>query len=313
MHLFTYLAGDLALPGRQVGTLGIDINLAVQAYCTAYPAEGSNLPLHPVSLLDWLGLKRQGLQLIQKSTDWILEKFSNVDEASWQEGMLFEFDTVSLLAPIPNPGKVICIAGNYPAPGKMEKPEHPTVFLKPSSGVTGDSQPLVIPALAQNVAYEVELAVVIGSRGMHLSSENAASCIAGYTLANDVGDRILEKRTTQWTSGKLFDTFTPMGPVLVTPDDLKQTGDLKMVTKVDGQIVQQGSTAQMFFDIPYLISILSELTTLLPGDVILSGSPKLMGDTPNPTVAIKPGDIVEVSIENLGTLTNPAIAEGQAV
>ena len=111
----------------------------------------------------------------------------------------------------------------------------------------------------------------------------------------------------------MFDTFTPMGPVLVTPEDLKQTGDLKMVTKVNGQIVQQGSTSQMFFDIPQLISTLSELTTLLPGDVILSGSPKLMGDTPNPTIAIKPGDIVEVSIENLGTLTNPAIAEGQAV
>ena len=189
MHLFTYLAGDQAFPGRQVGTLGIDINLAVQAFSKVYPAEVSNLPSNPVSLLDWLGLKRQGLQLIQKSTDWILEQYLTVEEASWQEGMVFEFDTVSLLAPIPNPGKVICIAGNYPAPGKMEKPEHPTVFLKPSSGVTGDNQPLVIPALAQNVAYEVELAVIIGSRGRHLSSENALSCIAGYTLANDVGDR----------------------------------------------------------------------------------------------------------------------------
>jgi len=313
MHLFTYLAGDQAVPGRQVGTLGIDINLAVQAFCSAYPAEGRNLPFNPVSLLDWLGLNSEGLQLIQKSTDWILEQYLNVEEASWQEGMIFEFDTVSLLAPIPNPGKVICIAGNYPATGKMEKPEHPTVFLKPSSGVIGDNQPLVIPALAQNVAYEVELAVIIGSRGRHLSIENALSCIAGFTIANDVGDRILEKRTTQWTSGKMFDTFTPMGPVLVTPDDLKQTDALEMHTKVNGQIVQHGSTAQMFFDIPQLISLLSELTTLLPGDVILSGSPKMMGDTPNPTIAIKPGDFVEVSIEPLGTLSNPAIAEGQAL
>lgn len=313
MHLFTYLAGDRAVPGRQVGTLGIDIALAVQAFCRTYPSESLDFSFNPVSLLDWLGLKSEGLALIQKSTDWILEQYLNVEEASWQSGMVFELDTVSLLAPIPNPGKVICIAGNYPAPGKMERPEHPTVFLKPSSGVTGDNQPLVIPELAQNVAYEVELAVVIGSRGRHLSIENASNCIAGYTIANDVGDRILEKRTTQWTSGKLFDTFTPMGPVLVTPDDLKKTSDLKMVTKVNGQIVQQGSTAQMFFDVPQLISLLSELTTLLPGDVVLSGSPKLMGETPNPTVAIQPGDFVEVSIENLGTLSNPAFAEGQAV
>ncbi len=311
MYLFTYVVDHRPAPGRQVGALGVDISLATQAFCEDHPAECEELTETPVSLLDWIRLGSTGLRLIERATDWILNSYAKKDESSWLKGIVFEFDSVGLLAPIPNPGKVICIAGNYPAQGKMEKPEYPTVFLKPSSGVIGDEQNVIIPALAKNVAYEVELAVVIGSRTRNVAPEEGLGSVAGYTLANDMGDRMLEKRTSQWTSGKMFDTFTPMGPVLVTPDELRDAGTLEMTTRVNGQVVQQGNIDQMFFDIPNLVSMLSELTTLEPGDVILSGSPKLMGESPNPSVAVKPGDVVEVSIEKLGTLTNTAIAEEQ--
>ena len=309
MYLFTYLSQDHPAPARQVGALGIDINHSIQVYCRSHQVECPESTEARTSLAEWLTRGEEGLSLIQNATDWILESFSKVDEMSWQENILFEFDSVSLCAPIPNPGKVICIAGNYPAQGKMDKPEFPTVFLKPSSGVVGDGHNVILPAAAKNVAYEVELGVVIGRRARNIAPENALACVAGYTLANDMGDRLLEKRTSQWTSGKMFDTFTPMGPVLVTPDELAQKDALEMTTKVNGVIVQHGRTDQMFFDIPHLVSILSELTTLLPGDIILSGSPKLMGETPNPAVSVKAGDRVEVSIEKLGTLFNPAIAE----
>ena len=173
----------------------------------------------------------------------------------------------------------------------------------------GDQQSVIIPGAAESVAYEVELAVVIGKRGRNLSSKDALSVVAGYTLANDLGDRLLEKRTSQWTSGKMFDTFTPMGPYLVTPDELPDPGNLEMFTRVNDQVVQRGNTSQMFFDVPQLVSYLSTLTTLEPGDVILTGSPKLMDGEPNPLVKLKPGDVVEVNIEQLSSLVNPVINE----
>jgi 2-keto-4-pentenoate hydratase/2-oxohepta-3-ene-1,7-dioic acid hydratase in catechol pathway len=163
--------------------------------------------------------------------------------------------------------------------------------------------------VAESVTYEVELAVVIGKRGRNLTLQETLSVIAGYTIANDLGDRLLEKRTSQWTSGKMFDTFTPMGPILITPEDLINTSNLALFTKVNDRIVQKGNSSQMFFDVPQLISYLSTLTTLDPGDVVLTGSPKLMDGEPNPYVVLKPGDFVQVGIETIATLTNPVIAE----
>jgi 2-keto-4-pentenoate hydratase/2-oxohepta-3-ene-1,7-dioic acid hydratase in catechol pathway len=166
-----------------------------------------------------------------------------------------------------------------------------------------------IPANAHNVAYEVELAVVIGRRCRQVSPEDALDNVAGYTLANDMGDRVLEKRTTQWASGKMFDTFTPLGPVMVTRDELNPFDTLEMSTHLNGNLVQHGFITGMFFNVPDLVSIISELTTLYPGDVLLCGSPKMIDDKPNPSIAIKPGDLIEVSIEKLGTLSNQAISE----
>jgi acylpyruvate hydrolase len=220
-----------------------------------------------------------------------------------------DFQHLSMLPPLPKPGKVICIAGNFPAAGKLTSPDYPIIFLKPSSSITGPGKPIWISENTTSVAYEVELAIVMAKRARRIEIQHALSYIGGYTLANDLGDRVLEKRTSQWTSGKMFDSFTPLGPSLVTPDEVPDISNLPMETWVNGQQVQKGDTGAMFFSPQYLISYLSHLTTLEPGDVILTGSPKLMNGEQAPTVALKPGDTVRVVIDGLGELINPVQEE----
>jgi 2-keto-4-pentenoate hydratase/2-oxohepta-3-ene-1,7-dioic acid hydratase in catechol pathway len=253
------------------------------------------------------------MKLCIAATDWVFGTMTISQLKAMRNEMVFNLRDVTFLAPIPRPGKVICIAGNYPTTKTANRPEYPTVFLKPSGGVIGDQQRIVIPRGVENVACEVELAVVIGERGRNLPPQEACSIIAGYTIANDLGDGLLEKRTSQWTSGKMFDTFTPMGPVMITPDEVDDTSNLDIFSRVNDRVIQKGNTSQMFFDVPQLVSYISTLTTLDPGDVILTGSPKLMEGEPNPNVTIRPGDCVQVGIETIATLTNPVIAEKEVL
>jgi acylpyruvate hydrolase len=199
---------------------------------------------------------------------------------------------------------------NYPN-GKPDciQPEYPILFLKPASGLTGAESRIQIPPVAGDVAYEAELVLVIGSRARYVTEEKALDDVAGYTMANDVGARDLEKRSSQWTSGKLMDTFTPLGPALVTPDEVPDPGDLPVVTLLNGQVVQRGNTRELFFSVPELVSYVSQLTTLEPGDLILTGSPKTVDGQPAPFLSLHPGDFIEITIGNLGTLCNPVVAE----
>ena len=311
MQLFSYKFEGQIRSGRLVGLLGIDLYRAAQSYLENFeaPAGWSKRPLSSLSDLAQLGAG--GLQLVKDSTDWVLQSSQEEDALSQKKGLVFEFDRLTVMAPIPRPGKIICIAGNYPVLENTAGPEYPTIFLKPSSGVIGDQAPIYLPRIAENVVCEVELAVVIGKRGKDIPVNEANSIIAGYTLANDLGDRVLEKRTSQWAMGKMFDTFTPIGPIMVTPTELRQTSNLKMFTRVNGQTVQMGNTSQMFFDVPYLISSISTLTTLEPGDVILTGSPKTIDGNANPSYVLKPGAMVEIGIEKVCTLVNPVKSESQ--
>lgn len=312
MRLISYQSRGQVRSARLIDGHGIDLNICATLYKKNNPS--AHLPARefPTQLVDLLLLGPEGLRFGQEATEWAMVFLKNTEIIADVDGFIFDINNVSLLAPIPRPGKVICIAGNYPAPGKMKKPEYPIVFLKPSGGVIGIGQVVVIPEVATNVAYEVELAVVIGKRSRNLRIGDVDSAIAGYTIANDIGDKLLEKRTSQWTTGKMFDTFTPMGPVLLTPDELDETGNLPMFTKVNGQLVQKGSTSQMFFDAKELVCYLSTLTALEVGDVILTGSPKLMDGNTNPIWNLSPGDMVEVKIEKLGSLINPVKAEKEA-
>jgi acylpyruvate hydrolase len=224
-------------------------------------------------------------------------------------GVSFPLEEIKLLSPIPRPGKIICIGLNYPGAIDAPRPTYPVIFLKAASSVIGSGDTVLLPRLSRQVFTEAELAVVIGSRAKHLTPETALSCVAGYTIANDLGAGDLEKRTSQWTTGKLMDTFCPLGPALLTTDELQRTDDLAMTTRINGKTVQRGNTRGMIFAVPFLVSYVSELATLEPGDVILTGSPKLLNGEPAPVVFLKPGDVVEVEIGGLGILRNPVADE----
>jgi 2-keto-4-pentenoate hydratase/2-oxohepta-3-ene-1,7-dioic acid hydratase in catechol pathway len=205
-----------------------------------------------------------------------------------------------LLAPVIPRSKVVGIGRNYAAHAAElghEVPAEPLVFLKPNTSVIGPGDPIQLPPQSREVHYEGELAVVIGRICRDVPRERVAEVVLGYTAANDVTARDLQKADGQWWRAKGFDTFCPLGPYLVTGID---PADLRLVTRRDGEVVQDGRTSAMIFDIPALVEHVSAAMTLLPGDVILTGTPAGVG----PIVA---GQRVEVEIEGIGTLSNPAV------
>ena len=206
-----------------------------------------------------------------------------------------------LLAPVIPRSKVIGVGLNY-AEHASEMDERagddPVVFLKPNTSVIGPEDPIRLPAGIGRVDHEGELAIVIGSLAKNVTREDFASVILGYTIANDVTARDLQARDGQWTRAKGFDTFCPLGPAIETEID---PSDIRIETRVDGDLRQVGSTNEMVHDIPSLIEFISSIWTLLPGDVILTGTPAGVGE-------IRDGEVVEVTISGLGTLKNPVIA-----
>jgi 2-keto-4-pentenoate hydratase/2-oxohepta-3-ene-1,7-dioic acid hydratase in catechol pathway len=209
-------------------------------------------------------------------------------------------DDVRLLAPVIPRSKVIGIGRNYAAHAAElgnEVPAEPLVFLKPNTSVIGPGDPIQLPVQSAEVHYEGELAVVIGRICRDVPRSRVDEVVLGYTVANDVTARDLQKTDGQWWRAKGFDTFCPLGPYLVTGLD---ASDLHLVTRRDGEVVQDGRTSQMIFDIPRLVEFVSAAMTLLPGDVILTGTPEGVGP-------ITEGQRVEVEIEGIGTLANPVV------
>lgn len=308
MRLVTYSTDHSPRLGAWMDSYVLDLQGAA-SHILASSAESELVATTSQSMLSLLQAGDEALVALGSFVD----RIALSSKKSWENlvklGILIPIKDVQLLAPLPAPGKVICVAGNYPSPGVDQKPDYPIIFLKPSSSVTGPGMPIILSNLTQNVAIEVELALVINKTARHVSQDDALDYIAGYILANDIGDRDLEKRTSQWTSGKMFDSFTPMGPWLVTKNELPDPNSLPMTSMVNEVVVQKGSTSQMFFNCAELVSLLSDLTTLYPGDVILTGSTKIMGDQPNPAIALTPGDTVTIKIEGLGELSNPVTKE----
>ena len=217
---------------------------------------------------------------------------------------------LTLAPPIPDPGKVICIGMNYPAGKEADRPDYPVVFLKPVSGLSAHNAPIRLARACVDVHYEAELAFVIADRCHNVPAEEARGHIAGYTIANDLGDQTVEKRTSQWASGKMFDTFTPVGPALVTADEIADPQDLLIRTWRNGELVQEASTREMLFNVDKILAYLSTLTTLYPGDLILTGSPKLFRGELRPQPPLQPGEEIKISIGSLGTLFN-VIEQGE--
>lgn len=234
--------------------------------------------------------------------------------AALSDGPVLTGKTIELLAPLPDPEKVICIGLNY-ADHAVETgkplPTEPVVFSKFPTAISGHQATIELPKVSQKVDYEAELVVVLGRGGRHIPRDRAWEYVGGYTCGHDVSARDwqLEKSGGQWLLGKSFDGFAPFGPELVTPDEIGNAGALDICLRLNGQIMQQSNTKQLIFPIDQLISYLSEVCTLKVGDVIFTGTPPGVGVARKPPVFLKSGDVVEVEIEKLGLLRNYFTAE----
>ena len=224
-------------------------------------------------------------------------------------------DVKKLLAPVA-PVAFLCIGLNYrqhAVETNAKIPEFPVLFMKPPAAVQNPGDPILLPTHLKSgeVDYECELAVVIGQRGKNISRERALDHVLGYTCANDVSARDWQRYWggSQWCRGKGFDTFAPLGPCLVTRDEIPNPNSLRVRSLVNGEVRQEANTSDMIFDVPRLIEFLSGSTTLLPGTVILTGTPSGVGMARKPPVWLKPGDTVTIEIERIGQLTNPVEAE----
>ena len=211
---------------------------------------------------------------------------------------------VRLGPPICQPSKIVCIGLNYRDHAQetgAKIPTEPVIFFKSTTALVGPNDNLVIPKNGTKVDWEVELAVVIGRRALYVSKDHALEYVAGYALHNDYSERVFQtERGGQWVKGKSCDTFAPLGPYLATPDELADPGNMKMWLKVNAETRQNSSTANMIFDVATLVSYVSEFMTLLPGDVISTGTPAGVGLGMKPPQYLKAGDVVELGIEGLG-------------
>lgn len=222
-------------------------------------------------------------------------------------------DEVTLRAPV-SPRKIVAIGLNYRdhiEEAGLDPPESPLVFAKFPSSMIGPGAPIVInPALTERVDWEVELGVVIGRSMRNVGTADALSHVFGYTVANDVSARDLQFADGQWVRGKSLDTFCPVGPWVVSPDEIPDPQALRLRTRVNGELVQDASTAQMVFSVAELLAYCSASFTLEPGDLLLTGTPWGCGEFMTPRRSLRDGDVVEVEIDGIGTLRNPVVAEG---
>jgi acylpyruvate hydrolase len=215
---------------------------------------------------------------------------------------------VELLPPVPNPGKTICIGLNYRAhaiEGGNPIPDYPAVFMRCTTSLASPGGAIIYPECSDKLDYEAELAVIIGKTARNVTAADALGYVAGYSCFNDGSVRDFQRKSTQWTMGKNFDSTGGFGPELVTPDELPAgAAGLRLVSRLNGEVMQDSNTADMIFDVATLIAILSEGMTLEPGDVIATGTPSGVGYARTPPVYMRPGDITEIEIECIGTLTN---------
>lgn len=218
---------------------------------------------------------------------------------------------VRLGPPVKRPGKLICIGLNYrkhAAESGMEAPKEPVVFFKASSSIVGPNDHIVIPRNSQKTDWEVELAVVIGKRASYIGREEALDYVAGYVLHNDVSEREFQlERGGQWVKGKSCDTFAPLGPYLVTRDEVPNPNNLRLWLTLNGKKVQDGNTTDFIFNVQEVISYLSQFMSLMPGDVISTGTPEGVGLGFKPPVYLRAGDVIELGIDGLGTARQEVI------
>lgn len=250
-------------------------------------------------------------QLLAAGPATVSEVFKQAREvlaASPDSSNVFQTTSIELGPPVPDPDKIICVGINYADHANeagLAKTEVPLFFAKYRNALTGPTSPILLPRVSSKIDYEGELAFVIGTRCKDVSEQDALQYVTGYTIMNDVSARDLQMRTSQYIAGKTLDTFAPMGPGIVPASAIPDPGAITLTTRVNGQVVQHASTASMIFSVAQIISFLSSLMTLEPGDIIATGTPSGVGFMRTPPLFLQNGDIVEVEIEGIGQLRNP--------
>jgi 2-keto-4-pentenoate hydratase/2-oxohepta-3-ene-1,7-dioic acid hydratase in catechol pathway len=262
----------------------------------------------PESMTDLLSLSPARLAALGEILDGVVEFF----HGDLKFDRLFApLASSKFYAPMLSPGKIICVGRNYAdhaKEGSNPVPTAPMLFLKSNNTVCAPGDPIVLPPVSEKVDYEAELAVVIGKGGKNIPEDKAYEHVAGYMCLNDVSARDIQKSDGQWFRGKSCDTFAPMGPWIVTKDEIPNPHGLRISLTLNGETMQDASTDSMIFKIPTLISYISRSITLECGDVISTGTPEGVGAHRTPPTFLKPGDTVSVTVEKIGTLTNPVAA-----
>jgi 2-keto-4-pentenoate hydratase/2-oxohepta-3-ene-1,7-dioic acid hydratase in catechol pathway len=263
-----------------------------------------------VPLPAWLDLDDEWLVKVGHIHESLIKNAARAE--TLPRGAVLPTADVVLGPPVPRPGKIVCVGLNYrdhAAESKMAVPASPVTFSKYVTSIVGPDTPIALPAVSTQVDYEAEMAVVIGRRAKHVPIERAWDYVLGYMNFNDVSARDLQFADGQWQRGKACDTFAPTGPYIVTRDAAGDPHSWRIQLRLNGQTMQDSSTAQLIFGVDHIVSFLSQTVTLEPGDIIATGTPPGVGFARTPPVFLKPGDRVEVEVEGLGVLANSVVSE----
>ncbi|MEH7118974.1 fumarylacetoacetate hydrolase family protein [Neobacillus vireti] len=305
MKLITFAREGVSRVGVVEGRNVIDLNLAYQSFLESEGQLRYQQIAEAYVPADMNGLLQGGKESLEKAEEAVQYALKNKEDKGRK--LVLTIDEVKVEAPVPNPGKMICVGHNYREhimEMGREIPEYPVVFAKFANTVIGPQDDIPFFPVSDQLDYEAEFAFVIGKRARNVSQEDALDYVAGYTIVNDVTYRDIQRRTLQWLQGKTVEGSAPMGPWLITTDELTNPSGLDVVLTVNGEERQKTNTANLVFSVPYLVEFLSNLMTLEPGDVILTGTPGGVGVAMNPQTFLKDGDVVKIEIDQIGSLEN---------
>ncbi|WP_413376565.1 fumarylacetoacetate hydrolase family protein [Alkalihalobacillus sp. 1P02AB] len=292
-------------PGAVVGNEVVDLHVAYRAYVASegkVRAQEIADAFVPAEMTGFLQGGKESMRLAEQAIQYALE---NKTDNGYR--LVYNYEEVKVEAPVPTPGKIICVGHNYRdhiLEMGRELPKAPVVFAKFSNTVIGPQDDIPFYPISEMLDYEAEFTFVVGKRARNVKEEDALEYVAGYTIANDVTYRDIQRRTLQWLQGKTVDGSAPMGPWLVTADEINNPSGLQMVLTVNGEERQRANTDNLVFSVQKLVEFLSNLMTLEPGDIILTGTPGGVGFAREPKVFLKDGDVVKIEIDQIGALEN---------
>ncbi|MBM4762953.1 fumarylacetoacetate hydrolase family protein [Bacillus sp. B15-48] len=307
MKLVTFTQNGFTRTGTLIAESNkvVDLNYAYQALLQQqgkYRYEKIADAYVPANMTELLQGGKESLSYVQEAIVFALN-----NENAFTHKLIYNFDEVKIEAPVPAPGKMICVGHNYRdhiLEMGRELPPYPVIFAKFANTVVGPQDDIPFYPVSELLDYEAEFAFVIGKKARNVSQEDALDYVAGYTIVNDVTYRDIQRRTLQWLQGKTVEGSAPMGPWLVTTDELTNPSGLEMVLTVNGEERQRANTDNLVFSVQYLVEFLSNLMSLEPGDVILTGTPGGVGFARKPQTFLKDGDIVKIEIDKIGVLEN---------